>query len=525
MSTLPAETPGGVTPLATPPTAAPEEQPPTDTRSMDRSFLSSVAWTGAVKWTAQLLTWVTTFAVARLLTPEDYGLVTMAAVFIGLIMLISEAGLSATVVTLRHLSIGQIAQLNTLAAAIGVTTTLIGISAALPLSWFYSSAALPPIVMALSLGLLLNGFRIVPAATLQRDLQFKTLALIEGLQSVAQAGVTVLLAWRGYGAWSLVAGSLAGHIVALMGILALRREGFALPRRTGLESALTFARHQITGGIAWYVYTTVDLVIAGRFLGAAGAGVYTIAWTLARTLPEKIAALVLRVTPAFFSALQNDPVTLRRYVLRSTEYLAMAILPALIGLAIVMDDLVLLLGTQWSAAVLPARLLAMFAAYESLLQVLSRALTATRRTRFLMYDGIALAVIMPVTLLVGAKWGVTGLAATWLVVHPWTRVPLVATACSTLQMSFRQYLLAFWPAFSGTLCMAFVVMAAKPFLTDTLLVPRLIILIGVGGIIYTGVMLTLHRPRLAAAYALVRNRSSAARRGARVSDSPTERIH
>src|SRR2546422_1742436 len=83
--------------------ALPTSEPGADVRELDRSLIHGIAWTGGAKWASQLLTWASTLIVARLLTPEDYGLVGMAWVYLGVITLLSEFGLGTTVVTLRDL--------------------------------------------------------------------------------------------------------------------------------------------------------------------------------------------------------------------------------------------------------------------------------------------------------------------------------------------------------------------------------------------------------------------------------------
>src|SRR3989442_11978043 len=94
-------------------------EPVADVRELDRSLVHGIAWTSGAKWAGQLLTWASTLIVARLLTPEDYGLVGMASVYLGLITLVSEFGLGAAVITLRALSEEQVAQLNGLSVLFG----------------------------------------------------------------------------------------------------------------------------------------------------------------------------------------------------------------------------------------------------------------------------------------------------------------------------------------------------------------------------------------------------------------------
>src|SRR2546430_15415655 len=86
--------------------------PPTTSHSLDRSFLQGIAWTGGIAWLTQLFSWGATLVVARLLTPTDYGLVSMAFVYVGLAQIIGEAGLNAAAITQRDLNENQIAQLG-----------------------------------------------------------------------------------------------------------------------------------------------------------------------------------------------------------------------------------------------------------------------------------------------------------------------------------------------------------------------------------------------------------------------------
>ncbi|HYL57192.1 MAG TPA: oligosaccharide flippase family protein, partial [Gemmatimonadales bacterium] len=89
-------------------------------QNLDRALLTGVAWTGGIKWLAQLVSWAATLVVARLITPTDYGLFAMAMVYAGFIQLVNELGLSLAIVQYRDLTRSQIAQLGGLALIAGV---------------------------------------------------------------------------------------------------------------------------------------------------------------------------------------------------------------------------------------------------------------------------------------------------------------------------------------------------------------------------------------------------------------------
>src|SRR5205809_7769749 len=93
-----------------------------EARALDRSLLRGVAWTAAAKWASQALSWVSWLIVARLLTPADYGLVGMAAIYLGLITVLSEFRLCTAVLAVRELSVEQLNQLNGRAALLGLAS-------------------------------------------------------------------------------------------------------------------------------------------------------------------------------------------------------------------------------------------------------------------------------------------------------------------------------------------------------------------------------------------------------------------
>ena len=473
--------------------------PVADRAGRDRSFAVSVAWIGAVKWSGQILTWVSTLLVARFLSPGDYGLVGMATMYLGLVTLLSEFGLGMTIITLRDLTRRQIAELNTIAVMVGVLAFVLSCAVSVPLGWLFRAPELPVIVIVLSAGFVIGAFRTVPSGLLQRDLQFRVEALLEALQGVATAGSMVILAWRGFGHWTLVIGSLLGTILLTAGTLAVRRHPFHWPRLASVAGALTFTKHQLGGSFAWYIYSNADFFVAGRVLGKADLGVYSIAKTLALTFPEKVTGLIMRVTPAYFSAVQNAHGELRRYLLRLTELLSLLALPAMVGIVLVADQLVpLVLGEKWLAVVVPLKLLAIFAAYDSVSQLPVRALIATGDVRFLMRVGVVLAVLLPASFFVGSHWGLTGIAAGWLIIHPASQVAVLLRVRKQIGLSLREYAAALMPATQATALMTVSVLLAAHLLSASASVLLVFACkVGVGAVTYVLAVAALYPGKLA----------------------------
>jgi len=485
---------------------------PVQSQALDRSLLRGVAWTAAVKWASQALSWVSWLIVARLLTPEDYGLVGMAAIYLGLITLLSEFGLGTAVLAVRELNVEQLSQLNGLAVLLGLASLLASCAVARPLGWFFHAPQLPLVVVAMSTTFVIASFKTVPLALLQRDLRFKALALIDLSQALVLAVGMIGFAVAGFRYWTLVCGGVLGALISTAAVLRLRHLRFVWPRPKSLKHAITLSSHVLVSRLCWYVSANADFLVAGRILGKAALGFYNVGWTLASVPVDRVATLVGQVTPAFFSAVQTDRAAIRRYVLRITEGIALITFPISIGLALVARDfLLVVLGAKWEPTVAPLRLLAAYAAIRSITPLLPQVLQITRDAKFEMWRMVAAAVVMPASFYVGAQRGGTvGLAMAWVLVDPLVAVPLYRRVFSKTGLSLRAYFVALWPAVSGTALMAAVVLAVG-LLSGSAWTPgaRLAAEIGAGALSYGLAGALLHRDRLKGFRELV----MAARRG------------
>jgi O-antigen/teichoic acid export membrane protein len=480
-------------------TAAAQSLPDTrqaaNPNKLDSALVRGVAWTAAVKWATQAITWGTTVIVARLLAPSDYGLVGMAAIYINLFTLLSEFGIGTAVVTLQDLSEAQIAELNSVALLFGVLGAGVSGAAAVPLGRFFHAPNLPLIVALLSVGFIFSGARTVPYALLQREMQFKRIAVIEGWQSLIQGLLTLLLAFLGFGYWALVWGIFSFSVSATLMTLIYRRHGFGIPRWEPLKAALRYSRHVMVGRLSWAGYNDSDFIVAGRVLGQASLGAYTLAWTLAHTPLEKLTTLVNRVTPAVFAKVQNQPDELRRYLKNITGVMALIIFPVTLGMALVSREFIaLVLGVQWMAAVLPLEILAVHAVLRSNVILITPLLNVIGEERLVMWNSLIALSVLPLSFYIGSHWGTSGIATVWVLIYPLLQIPIFARVFRGVGLPTLQYFGALWPAVSGCVVMTAGVLIFRTAIGDTLPpAGRLVGEIVAGAAGYCVVLLWWHR--------------------------------
>jgi len=486
-------------PPATPPQLPPTEATPTS--ALDRALVRGLAWAGSVKWASQLVAWGATLFVARLLVPADYGLFAMAAVYMGLVTLLSEFGIGSAVVVLRDLSMRQVAEVNTLSLGFGAAAFLVSCVAAIPLGRFFEAPGLPPIVIALSSAFLITAFRVVPYSLLQKDLRFKLVAIIDGAQSLATSIGMVTLALLGFGYWTLVLGGLIGATVSTVLVLLARRCPFASPQPRALKPVILYGWHMVVTRIAFYVYSSADLFVAGKMLPRSALGSYSFASTLAIMLPEKILALLASVTPSIFSSVQTQSANLRRYLLSLTEGVALITFPATLGLAAVAEDFVLAaLGEKWRVMIAPMQVLAAYAGIRSIAALPGNLLNVIGEIRYSMWVQVAAAATLPFAFYVGSHWGAVGIAAAWVVVHPVVNAPLFWRTFRKIELPVRQYVDALSPALVASAIMVVVILVVRRFLPPWPPLLLLTIDIGLGASVYVLALVTLHRERVRTFY-------------------------
>lgn len=382
-------------------------------------MLRGFAWTGSIKWIAQGFSWITTLVVARFLDPSAYGIMGVAAVFLGLLGLLAEFGVGNAVVLRHDLSRRTHQELAGFSLGMGLVAGAACVALAPLSASFFNQEELTLALPVLGLGFALSGLRTVPSSLLQRDLEFKRLAFVDAATSASASILAVYMAVAGWGYWSLIVPQLLGSLFGVVMVWWWHPVGLRRPTGDVFTQVGWLSGHLLLQRLAWYSYTHVDAIIIGRRLGQDALGNYTFGVQLALTPSEKINQMVMRVMSGVFSAVQDDAAQLRRYLLSLIEFIALPVFPILVFLSFLSDWLAVnIFGDQWADLGAPLAILAASALLRSITPVVVQALTAIQDMGFLSRNTLFLAALMPVGFLIGAQWGVTGVAAAWLIVYP-----------------------------------------------------------------------------------------------------------
>lgn len=464
-----------------------------------QSFLRGIKWFGMMKILGQIVSWASTLVVARLLSPNDYGIVGMATIYLGMLQVVSDFGIGTVVVARSDISREVIPDLNSLSVIFGVSGAALGIITAPIVSSFYNNPSLPPVLAAMSLTFLIASFRSIPWASLQRDLRFKRLAIYDGLQAIVVALLSVMLAYLGFRYWTLVIANIVSTLISTIIVLILHPVPFVLPRWDRLAQVLRFSGNVVVQRLAWYGYSNADAVVAGRMLGTDAMGSYSMAYQLARTPSERVASLLFQLTPATLGALREDREAMRRFIVRMSEMLMLVITPMCFGLLAIAPVFVpLVLGPQWVEIVLPLQILSIYASFAVLLVVPNQVLLVIGMEVFGTYYTLSQLAIMPVAFVIGSKWGITGIAIAWLVCYPFLATILLRRVFKELKVKIREFFqTAILPSLAANLVMVIAVYAIRNAMALTEPgVTSLVISVSTGIATYLGYLYLFHRQQL-----------------------------
>lgn len=460
--------------------------------SIERRAAVALKWASIAKLAGQIVSWGSTLIVIRLLDPEDYGLMALVSVVISVLGSVAELGIGAAIVQARDIDRNDLAKISGLILMVNISLFIVLALSAPLIAAAYQMPELTRLIQVSALQLPIVTAATIQLALAQRELDFKWLAMVELMAILAAAVVTLLLAWRGFGVWALVLGSIAN--AAARALLALQR-GFIWPsfRLRGVGRFLRLGGIVTIGRIMWQVINQSDVLIGARRLGAGPIGIYSVSLELA-TLPlTKIMSTLNQVALPAVARLQDQPNRLRLRMLDAIRILTVVSIPALWGIAAVAPEAVeVVLGEKWVETVLPIQLIASMAPLRMISATFATASIGMGRAGLDLMNNVNSGIVLPAAFFIGTLWGVNGLAAAWVLAVPllfMLNVPRMASAVS-LQMKDIFFAIS-GPLMAGIVMFVAVVLGRLVF-TSIPTTIRLVLLISVGAVGYLG---TLHRVR------------------------------
>ena len=315
---------------------------------------------------------VSTFVLARILQPADFGLAAMAATVTGLLGIVGDGGISTAVIQRKELKHEDLSSAFWLNAGVGFVLMAAAWVVAWPTALFYEQPALFAVLLAAGLAFPLGAFVNLQSAILARRLEFRKQATLQVLGMLATAAAGILMAVLGAGYWALI---LAAPVGSLLIVLPAWRRTRWLPsftfRTKRTREILLFGGATTLFAILWYCARQGDNVLIGKVWGKDALGFYVKAYGLLMlpimTITQPFSSAVLPT----LSRLQEEPEAFERVFHRATALIVYMAMPVAI-FSIVCADVAIrvLYGTQWAESVPIFRALAFSAPIQPVLACL-----------------------------------------------------------------------------------------------------------------------------------------------------------
>lgn len=464
--------------------------------TLRRQVLSGLRWTAAAKFVSQLFTWSITIVVIRLLTPADYGLLAMAMLFVGLLMLLTEFGIGAAVVQAEAMDVQKLRQMFALAILVDFGLFLLLFLAAPLIAAFFLEPRLIWIVRVLAVQFIVSIFGVIPGSQLTRKLDFKSQSLLDLSSSIVGSLTTLGFAMAGFGVWALVWGSLVITVWRTVGINLIcpfvHWPDFSVK---GTRALLFFGGNFTVTRIVWFFYSQADVLIAGKIFGKELLGIYSVAMHLAGLPVQKISSVINQVSFPAFARVQDDREKFASHFLLATRALSFVAFPVLWGISCTAPELVrVLLGTNWEAAALPMQLLALIMPVYMMTPFMVTAAQGIGRADIALKQVLPASIVMPIAFLIGSQWGVVGLSLAWVVAFPFVFVGSLITFLPIINLRMMDVFSAMARPVLAALGMYFVVTLAREAIAPgTHIVIQTSVLVIAGAITYSALAVAINR--------------------------------
>ncbi len=472
-----------------------------------RTTVTGTVWNYSAFALGKALVFLSTILLARLLVPQDFGLVALGLMVLRFLETLGDLGVGPALIYRAE----DPERTSSVAFGINVVMGLVltaGMVLGAPLAAdFFHEPGLVPVLQVLALSFLLTAPRNVHESRLKRELAFRRRFVPEIARTAAKGVASVVFAWLGFGVWSLVWGQLAGEITStsLYWWVARWRPRLSFDR-TIARALLGYGGQIVLLKIIAATLNNVDYLIIGRRLDAVALGFYVMAFRIPELVIVSLCTVASQVLFPAYARLQSDAAALRRGFLKTMRYMALITVPVGVGMAIVAPEFVNLFYTaRWAPSIPVMQILALYSTLHALSFNVGDIYKAIGRPSILSSLGAAKLVVAVPVLWFAASRGILGVAVGHAITTLIFTAVSLAMACRVLAVRWREVASALRPAFVSAAVMAIGVLALERLLPPS---ARLWGLVLVGAMLYTLTLWLTDRPTVRQAFNLVRRARS-----------------
>ncbi|HOY63336.1 MAG TPA: MOP flippase family protein [bacterium] len=386
-----------------------------------------VGYTGLSMVLTTVFLMLRTVILARILKPEDFGLMAIALVVMGFVDIFGQMGFHEAIIYKKNPTRNELSSLYIFSIGIGVSLFLAISFGAAAIENAYKMPGLKEILSVTSIAFIITPFGNQFKALAQKGLNFRILAISDVVAATANLVVAVCCAWIfRLGVWSLVWGTLSGSTIAAAIMMAYGWKNLNMPmlrfRFRDVSEYLNFGVYRALAMCANFLNARMDQLMIGWLMGPAAVGYYSMAYNLVIVPVTKLNPVITKVAFPLFAKVQEDALTLKKGYLRVVKIVSFVNSPILLGVAAVSPvALPFLLGEKWTQAVPILQILALVSFFRAVGNPVGSLILAKGRSDWSFYWNLALIPVTFVFIYFSAKSGN-------IIVVAWALVAMQAVA-------------------------------------------------------------------------------------------------
>lgn len=455
--------------------------------SFKNKVVHNILWVSISNVSLKFVNFFITIILARLLEPSDFGLIAIAFIIVNFFEILRDLGIGAALIHRKQDSDIAADTAFYLFPLIAVIFYLIAYFIAPSASTFFREDELTLIIRVLSLTLIIWSFGNLPRTLLSKELNFKKMVVPEVISKISYGIAAIIMAFHGFGVWSLVGGRLFLEITAVITIWYVLdwRPSFRFDKKIAVE-LLNYGKHVITASIIVFLISIIDVTTIGRNLGSADLGYYNLAISISGMFTIQTAMTLSKVMFPAYSIIQGNTEKMREAYIKTLRYLSMIIFPAALGIMSVSGYFIkVIYGDKWLPATAILHILCIYGLCRAMLNTTENVYLAAGKPKiqakinFLQLILISV-LIYPLTLI----YGTIGTAISVTIPSLIMLFITFNEAGKILNKNFLYIAKTILPAATGAIIMTSLIIVTQQFISNFSPVLILFLSICVGIIVY-----------------------------------------
>lgn len=436
--------------------AAPGPPQPADSKRRDdglaRRTASAISLTFLASTSGRVVTVLTTFVLARLLSPHDFGIANLATVLLAVVLPLTDIGIAQSLIRGQKDTLMSTARTAFwLVIGLGGALYALGVVFSKALANFFGEPDLARVLVVSGISIVVYATSRIPSALLERELLYKRKVLPEVVGSIIYAVLAIALAFGGFGYWSIVIATVARSAVISVGLFVITRwrPGITFDVKVAQE-LISYARVLLASSMLRLAYTNVDNMIVGKVLGVTALGYYAMAYNLGNLLATQIAGAVGTGLFPAYSRMLPDKDRVRNAMLIILRYTGMVITPITVCGIIAAPYLVpVLVGHKWVPMTTALQVLLIYGWLRSVAPVYWMLMLAEDlRRETLWINLLSVVVAFAAALPVVHLWGFLGIAAEFTGLEVVRTAWMAVVVRNRVNAALRSQLGQLWPGFA-----------------------------------------------------------------------------